>query len=53
VLEFSKLFQALFVLGFAAGGAGQAGSFAGDQAKAKVATSRVFKLIDTGALLWF
>jgi ATP-binding cassette subfamily B (MDR/TAP) protein 1 len=46
VMDFDAMIMCLFVLGFAAGGAGQAGTFAGDQAKAKVATSRIFEIID-------
>lgn len=45
-ITFDEMMNALFVLGFAAGGMGQAGTFAGDQAKAKVASSRIFRVID-------
>jgi ATP-binding cassette subfamily B (MDR/TAP) protein 1 len=45
-LAADNLFKATFVLMFMSGGMGQAATFAGDAAKAAVATSRVFRIID-------
>ena len=46
IMTFNNMMKALFVLGFGASGLGQAAAFAGDQAKAKVAAKRIFKLLD-------
>jgi len=45
-VSFENFMKCLFALAFAAMGAGQAATFAGDQAKAIAAKSRLFKLID-------
>ena len=45
-LDFYNFMKGLFVLAFAASGAGNATTFMGDQAKAQVAVSRVFWLMD-------
>ena len=45
-MNFYEFMKGLFVLAFAGSGAGQAATFAGDQAKAKAAVSKAFWLMD-------
>jgi len=45
-IDFEGFMKALFVLAFMASGAGQAATYAGNQARASAATSKIFKLID-------
>ena len=45
-IDFEGFMKALFVLAFMASGAGQAATYAGNQARATAATSKIFQLID-------
>ncbi len=49
--EFSDLFVVFFALVFGAAGAGQAGAFAPNYAKAKLSASRIFFLLDREPLI--
>ena len=51
LFDFNQMMKALFVLGFAAAGAGQAASFAGDQAKANAAAERALRVLDRRPLI--
>jgi len=50
-LAFGAFMRGMFVLGFAASGAGMSASYAGNQAGAKVASSKIFGLIDRVSLI--